>query len=176
LPSPQRADEEVFAQAIDSLNILPRRPMDDKTGKLFVKWYRAKLRGFSNDALRFLVARGLERFQFYPTIAECLEILRAWPNAEIATNRRHKAKHLIQREMNTRMDEDMELLRRRLLSDEQVNRLPPHIVHAGWTKAYLWKFTDGTFAVRPDILAMPDAEAEAARAWFAANTDRIVLA
>lgn len=177
LPSPQRADEEVFAQCMKSLDILPRRTGgSEERGKLFFQWYRGKLSGFSDDALRYLASKALDRCHFFPTIAECLEILRAWPNAEIAIQRRDRATHLIQREMNTRLDEDLELMRRRLLSDEQVNRLAPHIQLAGWTKAYLWKFTDGTFAVRPDILALPEDEAEAARTWVRENSDRIVFA
>jgi hypothetical protein len=176
LPEPSRCADDHLTLCLKSLDILPRRAMDEKGGKLAVKLYRAKLGGFSNEALSYLVEFGLERFHFYPTIAECLETLRDWPNTEIAIQRRDHATHLIQREMNARLDEAVGLMQRRELTDDQVNALPAPILMVAWTKGFLWKFTDGTFAVRPDIMILSEGEAQAAREWVQANADRIVFA
>lgn len=175
LPLPQCSDELHLARCLKALDILPRRSMDEKTAKIATKLYQKKLAGYSNEALSYLVDKGLEQFQWYPTIAECLDVLRDWPNAEIALDRRTKAQALLHREMQHRQDGVIAKLERRELTAAQIAALPDHVKQIGWTKALLWRLKDGTHLPRPDPGRLSPEELDAQRAWVRANMENLVL-
>lgn len=170
LPVPERCDEIHFGRCMKSLDILPRRA-DDSGGNLRMKLYQAKLSGFSNGALSYLVEYGLERFHWFPSIAECLEVLKAFPNRERDGERKQQARHLMQREMNARMDEAIERLAGRNVPQGDIDAMPGFWKRVGADKGYLWAWPDGRFTVRRDLSAMApeaaDAEREAVAAMLA---------
>jgi hypothetical protein len=174
LPEPERCPEAHFNQCMLALNILPRRAADDVSGKLMLKLYRSILGAFSHDAMSYLAKQGLIDCQWFPTPNECLRMLQAWPNREVASARHDKASLLAQREYQHRLDETLAMLERRELDDDEVSALPRQAKAIGWTKGYLWKFADGTHAVRPNIMALEGDALVAARDWVRENADRIV--
>ena len=159
LPAAETCDEEHFGRCMKSLDILPRR-VDDNAGKLRMKLYWAKLSGFSNEALSYLVSNALERCHWFPTIAECLDILRDWPNRQRASEVRERALHLIQREMNERLDEAVEALRERRLTQDEIDALPELARKVGAERCFLWALKDGRYVTRPDTEMMTPEELE----------------
>ena len=170
LPTPVSCDDEHFARCMKSLDILPRRA-DDTGGPLRLKLYRRKLGGFENGALSFLVDRGLERFQFFPSIKECLDLLRAFPNRDRDAGRRGHAKSLIEREQQHRLHDAILAMRRREFSQTEIDALPAKWKQIAAEKMLLWAWPDGRFTVRRNVEAMDADEAEAERERVRAMMD-----
>lgn len=163
LPAPERADDDHFAKCLRSMAILPYRADDERSGKLRHRLYAAKLQGYSNEALSFLVSKALDQCQWFPTIAECLAILRTWPNRDVADARRRKADHLIGWEWQKRMDEAMEALAKRTMPQGEIDALPAKWKRIAADKGYLWVWPDGRFTTRVDVLSLPEDQREAER-------------
>lgn len=163
LPAPVRADDEHFAKCLRSMAILPGRKEDEISGKLRHKLYAAKLQVFSNEALSYLVSKVLDQCQWFPSIAECLAILRTWPSREVAEQRQSKANVLFQTELQTRMNEALAELEARALDQAAIDALPAKIKRIAAEKGYLWAWPDGRFTVRVDIFALPPEQQEAER-------------
>ena len=163
LPAPERADDDHFAKCLRSMAILPYRADDETSGKLRHRLYAAKLQGYSNEALSFLVSKALDQCQWFPTIAECLAILRTWPNRDVADARRRKADYLIGWEWQKRMDEAMESLAARTMPQGEIDGLPAKWKRIAADKGYLWAWPDGRFTSRVDVLSLPEDEREAER-------------
>lgn len=161
LPAPQRCDDQHFARCMKSLDILPRRA-DDNGGALRLKLYQAKLGGYSNGALSYLVSKGLEEFHFFPTIAECLKVLAGFPNRDIASNRREKAVTLIRWELQHRMDEWLARLADRTMCQAEVDDAPERWRRVAEAKGRLFACGDGSHMIRPGR-ALTDAEREEAK-------------
>ncbi len=162
LPMPVSCDDEHFSRCMKSLDILPRRA-DDTGGPLRLKLYKRKLGGFENGALSYLVDKGLERFQFFPSIKECLDLLRAFPNRDRDMGRRGHAKHLIEREQQHRLHDTILALQGREFSQTEIDALPAAWKRIAAEKMLLWAWPDGRFTVRRNIDAMDADEAEAER-------------
>lgn len=54
---------------------LPSKNTDEESGKMRVAVYSAILRDFSNDALAYMARKACERYDWFPTPRQCLEIL-----------------------------------------------------------------------------------------------------
>lgn len=163
LPAPVRADDEHFAKCLRSMAILPGRKEDEISGKLRHKLYSAKLQSFSNEALSYLVSKVLDQCQWFPSIAECLAILRTWPSREVAEQRQSKANVLFQAEMQTRLNEALQQLSTRSLDQAAIDAMPVKTKRIAAEKGYLWAWPDGRFTVRVDILALSPEQQEAER-------------
>ena len=158
LPAPASSDEVWFAQCMKAMDILPRRQDDQLGGKMRFGLYKRHLEGYSNEALSYLAEQATSTCHFYPSIAECLDILKAWPNRNRDAERQEKAGHLYQRELNARMDETMGRLERRELTDEQANALPEFWKRVAVEKGYLRKLKDDTHRVWPEVLNLSEEE------------------
>ena len=101
-PEPYPASERHFAQCLRILiATLPKKVTDDLGGELVVAAYRRMLGGYSDAAISYLTERAL-RLKWFPTIAECLDILADWqcqPDAD-----RVKAGELVRREKHYRSE------------------------------------------------------------------------
>lgn len=179
LPASENCDEAHFAKCFRSIAILPRRADDGLTGKLRDGLYWAKLKGYSDAALSYLVSTALERCHWFPSIAECIEILKAWPNREIGSRRQGKARVIVQNELQRRMDETLAVLRRREMAQPQIDELAERLKRIAAEKGYLWGWPDGRFTIRYDLDKLDpedrDAERERIRAMFE-EWDRIKVA
>lgn len=163
LPAPQSCDEQHFAKCLALIDILPRRQDDQLTGKAKFALYRRILGGFSNEAISYLAEQATSKCHWFPTPAECLEILRSWPNRQREGENRDKARHLIQREMNARMDEAVEALGTRKVPQEAIDAMPTAWKRRAAEKCFLWAWPDGRFTVRRDLSAMTPEAADAER-------------
>lgn len=168
LPEPARCDDEHFAKCLRSMAILPYRADDATGGALRHRLYAAKLQGFSNEAMGYLVSKALEQCQWFPTIAECLRILATWPNRDVASARRGKAEVLVRDEMQARMNEALETLRRREIDQSEIDALPDLWKRVAAENCLLWAWPDGRFTARRDTEAMSEDERIAYRAEVAA--------
>lgn len=162
LPAQQHCDEEHFGRCMKSLDILPRRA-DDNGGRLRFKLYQAKLGGYSNDALSYLVSKGLEEFHFFPSIAECLKVLAGFPNRDIASGRREKAKTLITWEMQARMEEWLARLADKAMCQAEIDMASERWRNVAEAKGYLFVCGDGSHMLRPGRPLTDDERDEAKR-------------
>ena len=80
------------------LAVLPRRGSDDVSGELFVSAYQHKLGHLPNDAVSYIADKALETCKWFPTIAECLELLDGWRRVDVFTKRKYAAQELEHRE------------------------------------------------------------------------------
>lgn len=164
LPAEQRCDDDWFAKCMKSLDILPKRQDDALGGQLKFGLYKRHLGGFSNDALSYLTMQATKTCHWFPTIAECLDLLKAWPNRSRDVERQEKAAHLIRRELNIRMDEAVAAMARRELGQDEIDALPDLTKRVAAEKGYLWKWPDGRFTVRLDLDRLDEEAREAERA------------
>ena len=103
LPDLPTCDSKTFGQVLRMmLAALPRRQADDISGELFVAAYERQLGHINRPQAEFLLDKALQTCKWFPTIAECLEILEGWRRNDDATKRQSRAKYLIARENNQR--------------------------------------------------------------------------
>lgn len=151
LPAETGWDEDHFAQVMHSMSTaLKMRSDDEIDGKLRYALYRRKLQGFSRKALSYLCEKALETCTFFPTISECLKILKGWENRTIATAARDKAKLAVSRERTARMEETMTALMRGDLDGEAIAALSEGIRSIALTRGLIWDDGDGVYRPRPD--------------------------
>lgn len=170
LPISAACDDEWFAKCMKSMDILPKRQDDAIGGLMRFNLYKRQLGGFSNEALSYLAMQSTKTCHWFPSIAECLELLRAWPNRSRDADRKDKAEHLIRREMNLRMDGVVASLGRREMDQAEIDALPLFWKQVAAEKGYLWGWPDGRFTIRHDLDKLDpeerDAERERIRAMF----------
>lgn len=154
---------EHFARCMRSLDILPRRADDALTGELKVKLYRAKLGHVPEAGMSFLVSTALDRCKWFPTIHECLAILEGWSGNGVGEDRRKQASHLVQRELNARLDEALARLAKRDMPQDEFDTMPAAAKRIAAERGYLWAWPDGRFTVRKDLSTMPPEDAERER-------------
>lgn len=163
LPAEQSCDRAHFDQCLKAIDILPRRQVDAIGGDLQLKLYRKHLGGFSNDALSYLTSEATKTCMWFPTIAECLKILSAWPNRDRDAGRREKARVLCRNELQARMNDVLARLERRELEQEEIDGLPERVKLVAAEKGFLFALNDGRFFIRGDSRTMAEDECEAQR-------------
>lgn len=103
LPELPPCDSRHLGQALRMmLAVLPRRHADELSGELFVAAYERQLGGFSNQAITFLCDEAIRTRKWFPTVAECIEIMDDWRRDDAETQRRATASSLAYRERRAR--------------------------------------------------------------------------
>ena len=82
--------------------VLPRQISDDLSGELFVEAYARQLGEYPAAAIGYLADQATRQCRWFPTIAECLEILSGWRRWDADTMRRSDATRLANREQAAR--------------------------------------------------------------------------
>lgn len=109
LPPPVPCGEKHFSKCLRiMLAVLPRQAADEISGELFVAAYQRKLGHYPEAAINFLADRAMEQCRWFPTIAECLEILTGWTRYDEHTRRRADAIRIAGAERRQREDEQRE--------------------------------------------------------------------
>lgn len=104
LPPLPPCDEAHFIQALRMmLAVLPRQNSDDLSGELFVEAYRRQLAEYPRDAITYLVDQSCRICRWFPTIAECLEIIDGWRRSDVEVLRRENARRVLARDRAARM-------------------------------------------------------------------------
>lgn len=129
------------------LAVLPKQKTDELGGELFVEAYRRQLGKYPNEAISYLTERVTATCKWFPTIAECLEILSGWQRRDDAVMRRSKAKDLIYRERDARRTDAIEARDPQPMTQAEVDNLPATLREIGLKLGYLRKDEFGQ--VRP---------------------------
>jgi hypothetical protein len=104
LPPLPACDPTVFAQFIRTLqSALPMRATDETAGKLLAATYHRMLGDQPREALAFMVETALATCRWFPTIAECLDILREWSRCDDACQAKRLAKRMADGEAANRL-------------------------------------------------------------------------
>lgn len=87
------------------LAVLPKRSSDDISGELFVAAYNQKLGHYPAEQISFLADQAMERCKWFPTIAECMEIMGEWRRRDIAVIAKRRASDLSNAERRAREED-----------------------------------------------------------------------
>lgn len=152
LPRLPACDERHFAQCLRMmLAVLPRQQIDEVGGELFVECYRRQLAEWPDEAISFLAAQATGTCRWFPTIAECREIMQGWRRSDEATARRNHAAALASRERNHRFAETRPpppVLRN--LTQADVDMMNPEMIRIGLGCGALVQNNDGSVSPAPE--------------------------
>jgi hypothetical protein len=144
LPDLPTCDERHFAKCLRvMLAVLPKQATDAIGGELFVEAYRRQLAQWPREAISYLADRATATCRWFPTIAECREILTGWRRNDEAVWRRSHARSLINGEMTRRRVDDIPEPQAQPLSREQIARMPQSLIQIGLKKGWLAHDDDG---------------------------------
>ncbi|PXW75964.1 hypothetical protein C7451_106128 [Blastomonas natatoria] len=133
-------DPKRFAKIMGSMAaVLPKRNVDDATGEAMLKIYHRMFGHQPEPALAFLAKQAIATCKWFPTIAECNEILAKWKRP---ADPRQGAREQIAEEMQARLDRDIAALRAGRVTQADVDAWPPRWRQIGITQGYL--DADGT--------------------------------
>lgn len=152
LPRLPSCDERHFAQCLRMmLAVLPRQQTDDVGGELFVECYRRQLAEWPDEAISFLASRATAECRWFPTIAECREVLHHWRRSDAATTRREHAAALAGRERNLRYAERLPPAEPSPpLTQAMCDGMPLPLRRLGLTAGYLVENEDGSVSPAPE--------------------------
>jgi hypothetical protein len=103
LPALPRCEERHLAKCLRiMLAVLPKQNTDGLGGELFVEAYMRQIGHYPNEAISHLADRATASCRWFPTIAECLDILSSWRRNDLAKREQDQARHLLNRERNLR--------------------------------------------------------------------------
>lgn len=138
------------------LAALPRRQADDISGELFVAAYQRQLAHLSEPQVQFLCDRALQTCRWFPTIAECLEIVGQFRRDDEAVHRKRRASTLVAREKNSRWYDRQEWRRLKTpeMTQEMVDAMSPEMKRMGITCGALYEDSEGV--VRPSVVTPCD--------------------
>jgi hypothetical protein len=126
------------------LAVLPRQRSDELGGQLFVNAYYRQLGHWPNEAIGHMVDLATRKCCWFPTIAECLDLLAQWVRSDEPAQRQRHAAALSRRERNARLvDTDPAPP----ITQADVERMPRHLVKIGLACGALER--DGNGNVKP---------------------------
>lgn len=165
-PKPEPASPYYVDECITILlTSLPKRAHGEDDGEILNRTYRAALKHYSARSLKYLAKRALAKCKWFPTIAECMEIIGEYQgDGEAFGALKVGAEARIRRELNIRMDEAVAAMARRELGQDEIDALPDLTKRVATEKGYLWKWPDGRFTVRLDLDRLDEESREAERA------------
>jgi hypothetical protein len=117
------SSREHFDKCMRGLAILPRKIDDDLKGEYRLELYWRKLREYPAAAITWLLEHGLDRFEWFPSIKQCKEVLDVWPGPAKARHWKVLAGRLIERELKARYDDLKAAICRGEYDEDQVNAL-----------------------------------------------------
>ena len=167
-PVHEPCDKRHFTKCIAIMDILPRRQDDQVTGKARLDLYHHHMGGYSREAMSYLAEQATGSCRWMPTPAECLDILRAWPDRNADQRCRDRARVLMRHEAIARMDDAIARLAARTVSQTEIDAMPEQWKMVAAEKRFLWAWPDGRFTVRRDASLLSGAELDALKAETAA--------
>lgn len=150
LPALASCDDRHFSQCLRILQAaLPKRASDTLSGELFVAAYQRKLGHHPKEAISYMTDQALDRFQWFPTIKECAEVIEGWSRNDDALKAKNRAGIIARNERQARLDETIAALEAGELSGDQIAALPERFRDIALTQGLIWADPDGTFRPRP---------------------------
>lgn len=154
---PQHLDKALMAM----MAALPRQGKDAVSSAVMLRQYVLKLSKHPKEAIDHLWSASIDRLKWFPTVAECNEIIAEWTSR--AAEQRHAkdiAGSRIKREKQARFEDAMRSLRKGELSQAEIDALPDKWKRHAVTAGHLWLLKDGAYRARPDFLWMSDEQVE----------------
>jgi hypothetical protein len=160
LPPAEPCDEKHLHKCLRiMLAVLPRQAADDISGELFVAAYQRKLGEWPNEAISFMTDKSTERCRWFPTIAECLEILGEWRRDDDYARRKRLAGDMARKERDARANFRWENIGRfqgnMAITQREVDQMSPEMIALGLSCGALAKSESGEvrpYFVDPDEL------------------------
>jgi hypothetical protein len=163
LPALQPASRgDLSERMLLMLAALPKRSSDELSGRLLEQAYWLKLGHLPLAALDYLVDRALEICKWFPTIAECLEIVTGFQRQDDPIRLQREAERLAARELLARFDDARLALRRGELDQAAIDALPPRWKHSFEAQSLLRVVDGGYVACRMERLEGPEIDPETA--------------
>lgn len=146
LPPAEPCDDQHFAKCFRLMSaVLPKQSKDELAGKLFVAAYQRILQSYPKDAISYLTEQAMNRCRWFPTIAECIDILQEWRRMDDHTRKRSYIRQAIHREQEARRLEASQKNRlTRAMTAEEVAALPAPMIALGISCGALKRLDDGT--------------------------------
>jgi hypothetical protein len=122
------------------------------SGELFVAAYQRKLGHLPDAAVSYITDKAMEQCRWFPTIAECLELLSGWRRKDAYTERQIQARLRVRAEREAREADERAFERRDRSADltqEQVDNMPPHVLRLGVACGAIIRSEDGSHTPRP---------------------------
>lgn len=150
LPALPPCDETYFGRTLRAMDAaLPKRSSDDVSGELMLAVYRRRLGETPREAMNYLFNRVIDTCRWFPTVAECLEILVGWERSDELTQRRNMARFRVRNEKEVRLSEAMMALAGRQMPQAEIDRLPEYWRKIAVERGYL-RLDGEKFVARPD--------------------------
>lgn len=152
LPELPPCGEGHFARCLRvMLSVLPKQNTDEIGGELFVATYHRQLGAWPDAAISHLADEATKRCRWFPTIAECLDILSGWHRNDDAVSRRLSAITAARRERDARIF-DLESKEKELepITQGMVDVMPESLRRIGLSQGWLVKSDTGTVSPAPD--------------------------
>lgn len=132
------------------LAVLPKRVSDDVSGELFVAAYQRQLGHYPQDAISFLADAATSRCRWFPTIAECLEMVAEWVRNDDAVKLKRAAGDAARREKRLRSDETRPRIESQPLTQDDVDQMDEMLIRIGIGGGWI-KRDDGGRPVLVDV-------------------------
>jgi len=130
-PVPEQilCDQGTAERAIKGMmSVLPRQSKDGAAGPLMVETYVRKLTRQPRGAVEFLWSRSVDTLRWFPTVAECLEIIAQWsPPATDLARVKSIADSRIRRERELRFADICAAVVRGEMTVDAVSALPDQV-------------------------------------------------
>lgn len=127
---------------------LPSQHRSDISLEVQAEAYWRVLGEFPLAAIKHLEVQALKRCQWFPTIAECLAILREFPTRNPLAVKRDAVLRRISQEHTTRFDDAMSCLAGEDAPQEWIDALPETWKRIAETRMLLWLHPDGRYTLR----------------------------
>lgn len=168
MPMPEKvpvSSDYVNKALLAMMAVLPRQGKDSTTGALMVDQYCRKLGQYPKGAIDHLWRESVDRLKWFPTVAECKEIIAEWVSqSDMLGHAKSIAASRINRERDFRFRDAMDALKAGTMPQEQVDALPEPWCKMAVEQGYLWNLKDGTYRPRPNTWGMTPEQLEAHRA------------
>lgn len=144
--------------------VLPRQGKDAVTGALLFDQYARKLGKHPKGAIDYLWSTSIDRLKWFPTIAECNEIIGEWVSrAQELKHAKSIAQSKIAREKDLRLRDAIDTLRHGTATQAEVDGYPERWKASAAEQGLLWKLKDGSYLIRPDTMGMSEEQLSAHR-------------
>lgn len=149
LPQPASCPVDNFNATMAGLQAsLPSQNRSDVSLEAQAEAYGRMLGGYSAEAIQHLETTALARLKWFPTIAECIEILKEFPTRNPLADKRGAVLRRISAEHTTRFDEAMARLATEDVPQDWIDALPETWKQIAETQSLLRISDEGGYVLR----------------------------
>lgn len=149
LPPPASCPVDSFNATMAGLQAcLPSQSRSDVSLEAQAEAYGRMLGGYSAEAIQHLEVTALARLKWFPTIAECIEILKEFPTRNPLAEKRSAVLRRISAEHTTRFDEAMARLATEEPQQDWIDALPETWKQMAETRSLLRVDEEGRYTLR----------------------------